>query len=190
MTQQQPVTGQCLALDLVNSAYIVGGTRGRLVDSIGSPELLQDWCAQRVDQLAPAGQPGKLGDEDLNRVRELRAAIRGALEAVVNDHLVGPDDVQTLSDNVALAHRRVVLTSDLTIRYEWSEPDFGTRASMLIAEDAISLLAERAAGVHACEAPGCIMYFIPTTERRCWCSTTCGNRARVARHQRRMDNGD
>jgi predicted RNA-binding Zn ribbon-like protein len=190
MTQQQLVAGQRLALDLVNSTYVEGGTRGHLIDSINSPELLQDWCAQRMDQLAPAGQPGKLGDEDLNRIADLRAAIRRALDAVVNDHQVDPDDAQIVSDNAARAHRHVVLSPDLETRYHWSVPDFGTRATTLIAEDAISLLAERAAGVHACEAPGCIMYFIPTTERRRWCSTTCGNRARVARHQRRVEHGD
>jgi predicted RNA-binding Zn ribbon-like protein len=130
-------------------------------------------------------------DEDLDRIRDLRAAIRSALEeAVLNDLQIDSNDAQTLSNNAALAHRHVVLTSDLATRYEWSEPDFGTRASMLIAEDAISLLAERAAGVHACDAPACIMYFTPTTERRRWCSTTCGNRARVARHQRRIEHGD
>lgn len=189
MTQQQLVTGQRLALDLVNSTYIEGGTRGRLVDSIDSPELLQDWCVQRADQLAPAGQPGKLEDEDLNRIRDLRAAIRRALDAVVNDHQVDPEDAQTVSDNAARAHRHVVLSPNLETRYDWSAPDFGTRAITLIAEDAISLLAEKAAGVHACEAPGCIMYFIPTTERRRWCSTKCGNRARVARHQQRGNHG-
>ncbi|XAS69880.1 ABATE domain-containing protein (plasmid) [Micrococcaceae bacterium Sec5.7] len=184
MTQQQLVTGQRLALDLVNSTYIQGGTRGRLVDSINSPELLQDWCAQRAEDLAPAGQPGKLDDEDLNHIRGLRAAIRHALDALLNDHQIDPDDAQTVSDNAARAHRLVALSPNLEIRYDWSEFDFGTKAITLIAEDAVSLLAGRAAGVHACQAPGCIMYFIPTTERRRWCSTSCGNRARVARHQR------
>ena len=187
MTQQQLVTGQRLALDLVNSTYIAGGTRGHLVDSIGSPELLQDWCAQRTGQLAAAGQAGTLDDEDLQHINRLRAAIRRALEAVVNDHQIGSADVQTVSDHAARAQRHMVLTPDLEARYDWSAPDFGTRVITLIAEDAVSLLAERATGVHACEAPGCIMYFIPTTQRRRWCSTKCGTRARVARHQQRVD---
>lgn len=184
MTQKQLVAGQRLALDLVNSTYIEGGSRGRLVDSIISPELFQDWCAQRAGELSPAGQPGKPDDEDLNRIRGLRAATRRALDAILTDNEIDTEDARTVSDNAARAHRIVAITPNLEIRYSWSEFDFGPRVITLIAEDAVSLLAGKAAGVHACQAPGCIMYFIPTTERRRWCSTICGNRARVARHQR------
>ena len=190
MTQRQLVTGQRLALDLVNSTYIEGGTRGRFVDSIDTPQLLQDWCSQRAEQLTPAGKPGRLQDEDLGRAQDLRAAIRRALDAAVNGQRIDPEDAQTVSDHASRSCRNVVLTPELQLHYNWSEPGFGTRAITLIAEDAANLLAEKAAGVHACEAPGCIMYFIPTTERRRWCSARCGTRARVARHQQRISNSN
>jgi predicted RNA-binding Zn ribbon-like protein len=36
--------------------------------------------------------------------------------------------------------------------------------------------------LRACNAPGCVLYFVKDHPRREWCSTACGNRARVARH--------
>lgn len=185
MKQQQHVAGQRLALDLVNSTYIQGGTRGRLVDSINTCELLQDWCVQRIDQLAAAGHPGEINHEDLQRIIRLREATRHLLEALCNDEVTNPDDVMVVSEGASQARRLVSLSLDLDVHYDWSTSDFGKRVITLIAEDAISLLAGKADGVYACQAPGCIMYFIPTTERRRWCSATCGNRARVARHHRK-----
>jgi CGNR zinc finger protein/putative stress-induced transcription regulator len=37
----------------------------------------------------------------------------------------------------------------------------------------------------ACVAPACWRYFVRSDPRRQWCSTLCGNRARVARHYAR-----
>ncbi len=36
-----------------------------------------------------------------------------------------------------------------------------------------------------CQAPGCSEVYLATNSRRVWCSTTCGNRVRVARHAAR-----
>jgi predicted RNA-binding Zn ribbon-like protein len=41
------------------------------------------------------------------------------------------------------------------------------------------------AQLRACLAPGCVLYFVKDHPRREWCSSACGNRARVARHYRR-----
>jgi predicted RNA-binding Zn ribbon-like protein len=38
--------------------------------------------------------------------------------------------------------------------------------------------------LRACLAPGCSLYFLMRHPRREWCSSLCGNRARVARHYR------
>ena len=36
-----------------------------------------------------------------------------------------------------------------------------------------------------CGAPGCVLMFLKNHPRREWCSATCGNRARQARHYAR-----
>jgi predicted RNA-binding Zn ribbon-like protein len=53
-----------------------------------------------------------------------------------------------------------------------------------LAAQAVNLLA-RPSTLGACEAPGCVRYFVRDHPRRGWCSAACGNRARVARHYRR-----
>ncbi len=59
-----------------------------------------------------------------------------------------------------------------------------------IARDAISLLAgPRRAQLRACQGPGCIQFFVKDHPRREWCSAGCGNRARAARHYRRVRDG-
>jgi predicted RNA-binding Zn ribbon-like protein len=43
-----------------------------------------------------------------------------------------------------------------------------------------------ASRIRACQAPGCVLFFLAERRRRDWCSPACGNRARVARHYRRQ----
>jgi predicted RNA-binding Zn ribbon-like protein len=40
--------------------------------------------------------------------------------------------------------------------------------------------------LRACHAPGCVLYFVKTHPRREWCSVSCGNRARAARHYEKV----
>ena len=59
----------------------------------------------------------------------------------------------------------------------------GDRLLTAIAREAIELFAGAGrAELRACRAPGCVLYFVHDHPRREWCSTACGNRARVARH--------
>ena len=59
-------------------------------------------------------------------------------------------------------------------------------AISVIAEEAISLLTQDSRlRLRACLAPGCVLYFLKDHPRREWCSASCGNRARAARHYQR-----
>lgn len=56
-----------------------------------------------------------------------------------------------------------------------------------VAQESIELLTGPAAEqLRACYAPGCVLYFAKTHPRRQWCSVTCGNRVRAARHYDRV----
>jgi predicted RNA-binding Zn ribbon-like protein len=56
-----------------------------------------------------------------------------------------------------------------------------------VAGGTIELLSGSTAGsLRACHAPGCVLYFVKTHPRREWCSVACGNRARAARHYRKV----
>lgn len=181
--QQQLVSGQGLALDLVNSTYIKGGTRGHLIDSVHTRELLADWCAQRAEKFKSVDSSRNFRDIEIEFVHSLRTAVRSALSKVVYEQRISSEDAQILSANARKATRSIIVTDQLIPSYTWSRSTVTDRVCTLIAEDAIRLLTEEREHLRACEAPGCIMFFVPSAGRRQWCSATCGNRARVARHQ-------
>jgi predicted RNA-binding Zn ribbon-like protein len=130
----------------------------------------------------------------VGRFRELRDALRRlAAESVT-------DDRPTATSPVDLATAVAVLNRACASAPAWSELTWSTSPSRAvrrtqngpdgvlarIAEDAVELLAgERRADLRACHGPGCVRYFLRDHPRREWCSSSCGNRARVARHYHR-----
>ena len=63
-----------------------------------------------------------------------------------------------------------------------------TRSALAgLGHEAIELFTGPAAvNLRACNAPGCVLYFVKSHPRREWCSEACGNRARAARHYQRV----
>ena len=59
-----------------------------------------------------------------------------------------------------------------------------------LAREGAALVADPARPLRACHAPGCVLYFVREHPRREWCSVACGNRARAARHYRRLRTAD
>ncbi|MFJ3407377.1 CGNR zinc finger domain-containing protein [Promicromonospora sp. NPDC090134] len=58
-----------------------------------------------------------------------------------------------------------------------------TAALARVAQEVVALVGgDDAVRLRACYAPGCVLYFVKTHPRREWCSVTCGNRVRAARH--------
>jgi predicted RNA-binding Zn ribbon-like protein len=62
-----------------------------------------------------------------------------------------------------------------------------TRSALAeLGQDAVELLTgPTAVKLRACNAPGCVLYFVKTHPRREWCSEGCGNRVRATRHYQR-----
>lgn len=57
--------------------------------------------------------------------------------------------------------------------------------SVLARAAAAFLAGDDRARLRACHAPRCVRYFLKEHPRQEWCKPSCGNRARVARHQER-----
>ena len=130
--------------------------------------------------------------EQFRRARALRDAVRRLAASVTGDERPAARsavaDIQQAIDivNVTaedrplphLALRQGVLELVTEIR---ARPVNAALAQ--VAAEAQQLLTRRDPVVlHACNAPGCVLYFARTHPRREWCSVTCGNRARAARH--------
>jgi predicted RNA-binding Zn ribbon-like protein len=154
------------------------------VDGLADPAGLTAWLGP-MRPLLPAG----VRSIDIKRVsdfRELRSAVRDALDAALDARPVPRAAITKLNRTSALARSWLELNrrGDAVLRSDsWNATDALLAA---IAADAVALVGgDDAAGLRRCRAPGCVLVFLKDHPRRQWCSYACGNRARQARHYAR-----
>lgn len=179
MTDPVPLTGEPLALDLVN-------TRPAGADLISTVEGLAAWLGLEGDRV-PAPEP--LTAEDLAPVHAVREHAAVAIEHARRAARPPAEALDGLAEaqRRAPAIRRPVWDGAAVAVLAERRGGYGERLAAHLAEAAADLLADPAVGrVRECEADGCVMLFLPAHPRRRWCSATrCGNRARVARYYAR-----
>jgi predicted RNA-binding Zn ribbon-like protein len=128
----------------------------------------------------------------LAQARALRDAVRRLAAEVTRDTRDAAKtpmrDVQEAVDTVNASISRLP-TPRLEIKHGRIERNTGDGESPIYAALAHAaerssqlLTGEAATKLRACHAPGCVLYFVKSHPRREWCSITCGNRARAARH--------
>src|SRR4051794_16055764 len=82
-----PLSGEPLCLDLVNTTFIDQGLRGRPVDALSTPSELDarlaEWAPRLPEDLREALRHGRADENELDVFRQLRAAIRQCLHAVL-----------------------------------------------------------------------------------------------------------
>lgn len=188
MSELGPLTGEPLALDLVNSdVRLTTGPIDFLADLSGLRRWLE--CeAERLDGVAPA-ELARPRDADLAAVRDLRGHTVRAVEAARHGESPSRGDLTAITE----AARAAPLVADLVAvdggvrltRRRAGAP--GSRIAAELADAVATTLADPTiTRVRKCEADFCVLLFLPTNPRRLWCSPRiCGNRVRVARHQRR-----
>jgi predicted RNA-binding Zn ribbon-like protein len=177
--RDRPLVGEPVAMDLLNTRWVGGGSEYDLLDSLDG---LRQW-------LAEAGLDARFDADRATLDRLLR--VRGALLRLMDD----PGDAGARGDlNDALAHGRIrrglaegpaggAPVPDSVV--EFDDPSWGP--AWTAAADYLDLL--RAPDrVRGCANPDCVLVFFDTSKNgtRRWCSMAgCGNRAKAARHQAR-----
>lgn len=189
MTDPAPLTGEPLAVDLVNTRpHLASGPADLLADVTG----LRSWLALEADRLGET--VGALDGDDLAEVHRVREHIAAALYAARDGEQPPPRALAGINRALAAAPlvRELVRGGDegLALVTRRAGPP-GVRLAALFAEDVAALLAGPAGGrVRVCDAEDCVMLFVPAHPGRRWCSAArCGNRARVARYYRRHRTG-
>ncbi len=171
-------------MDLANTLVVYEDAD--TVDFLVTPGGLSDWLeleSERLEGWAP------VTESDLSEFRALRAAVREMFEALLSGSAPPKGGVREI--NTASAGGPTYPELDDS----GAEPQVRTR-SAAYASSASSLAAVARSAVdlaggpardllRVCEAPGCPRLFVATNARRRWCSESCGNRARVARHYER-----
>lgn len=177
----EPLVGEPLALDLVNTRV---GTGGEEVDLLASADGVRRWLALEVDRL-----PSPPGDVDGAAVRALRDHVTEAVEQVRQGSAPPPGALRALGAALRAAprHRELTWDGSAVVAVERRSGDPTADVLAALAEAAADLLTDPAVTrVRQCEGPGCRMLFLPAHPRRRWCSAQlCGNRVRVARYYRR-----
>ncbi|MGW1229415.1 CGNR zinc finger domain-containing protein [Streptomyces sp. NPDC002530] len=187
MTGPEPLTGEPLALDLLNT--LPYAAEGDPPDHLADAEGLLRWLALEAGRLPGAAGAREADAADAAAVRALRTHAARALTAARRGERPDPADLHALNEAQRAAPAvRFAEWSDGSVTAEprRSGP-LGARVAAALAEEAVLLLAgPELAKVRECEADDCTMLFLPAHPRRRWCSAArCGNRARVARYYAR-----
>jgi predicted RNA-binding Zn ribbon-like protein len=183
-----PMLGEPLPVELMNTVF---ADRDGVHDALASPADLDTWLTAVRPRFSPglADLPDA-GAGPLREFQRLRDALRVLAADVTDDtRLPRPLDLDTATDVVnsacAYAPTWSAMSAQAT-RTRRSHHTFAEAALSDIAEQSVDLFTGAARDqLRACHAPTCVLFFIRNHPRREWCSASCGNRARVARHYRR-----
>ncbi|MGA5701644.1 CGNR zinc finger domain-containing protein [Peterkaempfera bronchialis] len=185
MTVLTPAPGEdkSVGLAMVNTKQ--RGPDG-VVDRLATGPEAAEWLRSH----GLVAEPGvRIGEPEVVRLAELRAAIRDLFTAQADCRTPAPDSVAAV--NAAAAAQPAAPQVDWadagrpSRRWRSARPG-GLEAGMAaLAWDAIDVVCgEKGAMLRRCEAHGCVRIFLREHARRRWCSTTCGDRVRAARHHR------
>ncbi|MEV5015716.1 CGNR zinc finger domain-containing protein [Streptomyces sp. NPDC053780] len=189
--QDSPSRDARIALDLALTVRHDG--QGGVADDLADPAGLTAWVRAHPDLAADAEAA------DPAAVRDVRAAARALFARAVRPGEPSPADAARLLPvpealrrlNEAAARTPTVPVlhwADAGTPVVRAEPAPGARPDLTaaLAQAVIGFLAgPDRQRLRACHAPRCVRYFLKDHPRQEWCKPSCGNRARVARHQQR-----
>lgn len=183
-TYRGPVRDEPLAVELHNTLY---ASQGESLDGIAEPHSAEAWLYAIRDRLPPGGSGPEPRPGELTALRDI---VRDVLHAAIEDRTPKRAHIDALNHASARAPRspaagwRRGAPPVPTVHFHSDR-----RADIVLsalAADTIDLITGPARGhLRTCGAPGCVLMFTKDHPRREWCSQTCGNRARQARHYRR-----
>ena len=185
--------GEPLPIELMNTVW---ADRAGKHDALSAPADVAEWL-DRVGSSRVAGLD-RLPAADLDDLRRRLLALRTAFlrlagEATGDTRWATPD-AESLHRAVADVNAAVVPRSprlvwadgQATTRQERAPSDPAAAVLSTFAEEAVALFGDgNASRLRVCDGPDCGLYFVKDHPRREWCSPTCGNRVRAARHYRR-----
>ncbi|MGW3664654.1 CGNR zinc finger domain-containing protein [Streptomyces sp. NPDC005141] len=190
-----------LALELASTIRHDGD--GGVIDDLATTHGATRWIHAQADLLAGHVPAGELAaDESLRtEIIELRRAVRALFARAVSPAPASSADArQLMPSDQALAHLNTVAARETVVpQLDWT-PHGAPAARLLSAQNdprirLVAALARAAIDflsgpqreqLRACTAPRCVRYFLKSHGRQEWCKPSCGNRARAARHYRRL----
>ncbi|MCC8354580.1 CGNR zinc finger domain-containing protein [Bacillus sp. AF23] len=183
---QFPLITQNLSLDLVNTEIISYDKRH---DLIQSEKDLMTWF-EIMGETAPFLSSLTLQEVrgQLQRIHQFRAELRKHFERIAKGSEPSTAFISFLQDQIAAAPFSYQILDDKLARIPNGKPDDSILS--LIAYDALWLIhTKEIQQLKRCANEKCILLFLDKTGRRKWCSMKiCGNRQKVSRHQKKINN--
>lgn len=198
-----PLLGEPLPVELMNTIW---ADRGGIHDALSTDAEALAWLravGPRLEEHAPgvtkwldSHRPTDL-DDAATELRRLRDALRRLTAETTQDPRTAAASAISDRDQALEVLNQVAAASPSWLAVDWPighapesrlhfpQPAGSAIASMLAAEFIAMLASGNQPELRACLAPGCVLYFAKDHNRREWCSSACGNRARAARHYRR-----
>lgn len=182
-----PFLAYPLAVDLANSTGPPGGEPALSKDLLADRDGLGRWWQAERHVVGDLGTTPHAA-VDLGALRSLR----GAVDRLLRASLAGcplPDDA-VFAVNAASAaaplHAELVDGDVPRVAQASHAPDVEAELHGRIARSAIDVVVgPDREGLSVCRAPSCGLLFVAGRRGQRWCSDSCGNRARVARHYHR-----
>ena len=173
------------ALDFVNTLELEGGVPA---DHLESAAAAVAWLAERGlihDEVIAAAEQGALA-----RVQQTRAALREVVDAAFEHRSPSPAAIDRI--NASLRDREVlqltVSPDGLRLDHRHADDPIADAMARLVEPIAREVATGRPDRLRACANDGCrwVFYDGSPTGRRRWCDmSSCGNRAKAARHRAR-----
>jgi predicted RNA-binding Zn ribbon-like protein len=167
-------------------------------DDLTTPAALRDWLVAVHDRDADALEDPR--PDELAEAKLLRDSLRRLAAFCTDDRRpAAQSPVRSVDDAVAAVNRAAthrphaqLVMQGGRLHRDRPAPTSPTPAALAeLAHDSIDMLTGLSATkLRACHAPGCVRYFVRSHPRREWCCEACGNRARAARHYRRIRGHD
>ena len=168
-----------LAVDLANTVVIIGP---KSLDLLVGDEDLETWVEAEI----PRWPIVRAAIGHVDEVRRLRERVRLLLFAAAEGRPLPKDALKMINGHSSRAARFPTLDEDGSIRIRDKSSDAFTEFCGSVARSTIEILGGDARSkLGICGAPSCGMLFVAAAPRQTWCSSACGNRARVARHAAR-----
>ena len=201
-TTTAPLLGEPLPVELMNTIW---AARDGLHEALGSPVDTGAWLRSVTDREDVPGADltawlDSVSEDDLKAVHQDLRALRDGVRRLAARQTDDTRKPALMPVEVATAIASVnALAASAPAWPVLDWPDEGSPHASRGSESApgpvfvadvaratIALLGgDTGHQLRACQAPGCVLYFIKQHPRRQWCSAGCGNRARQARHYRR-----
>ncbi|MEU3555773.1 CGNR zinc finger domain-containing protein [Streptomyces fragilis] len=189
-----------LVLELASTIRHDGS--GGVADDLATAEGATQWLRACADLLAAdlTDGPEVVDDALRGEIVGVRRAVRALFaRAVAPGPPSSADSARLMPFDEALDRLNAAASRAAVVpRLEWpaagapavrtvpAQDDPAARLVAALARDAIGFLAgPQRELLRACAAPRCVRYFVKGHGRQEWCGTSCGNRARAARHYRR-----